>query len=257
MSRASAGLLFCLIASFSLAAPAQNDARTADEVIARHLEAEGGAAKLKAQNTMRIIGYAEAPGFRADFMEAKKRPNQMRRELRLPNNTLVEAYDGEKGWQVTPGKSGAQPVEGAELQSLQEDVDFDGPLMDYRSKGNKIELVGKEKFAGATAYRLRVTLSGGSVRNYYISANTFLGAGMSGKSLTEDKETDFDVILTDFHDVNGIKVPFKAQHHSRTAAGEVTLNFTFATVEYNVPLDDGLFKMPDKFAGQPKEATAR
>jgi len=227
-----------------------------DQIIAKHLEAQGGAAKLKAQNTMRITGYAESPGFRAEFTEAKKRPNRLRRELHIAGSALVEAYDGERGWQVMPGKSTAEPMEGAELKSLQEDVDFDGPLVDYHNKGNKIELAGKEKFAGTDVYNLRATLSTGAVRNYYINAANFLGVGMAGRILTQDKETDFEITLEDFREVNGIKLPFRAQHHSRNETSEVTLTFIFTRVELNVPLDDALFKMPETAGARPAQATA-
>src|SRR5262245_467344 len=186
MYRARFGLLPLLFALFSLATSAQipqtQNKQKVDEIIARHLAAEGGAARLQAQNTVRITGYADGPGFRAEFMEAKKRPNRLRRELRMSDSALVEAYDGEKGWQLVPGKSGAEPVEGSELKSLQEDVDFDGPLVDYQGKGNKVELVGKEKFAGADAYNLRVTLASGAVRNYYLNAESFLGMGLTGRN---------------------------------------------------------------------------
>src|SRR5262249_53883214 len=172
------------------------------------------------------------------------------------NNALVEAYDGQVGWQMMPGKSVAEPIQGSDLKRLEEDVDFDGPLVDYRSKGNKIELAGKEKFAGMDVYTLRVTLSTGVVRNYYVNADNFLGAGLAGKTLTLDKETEFEITLDDFREVNGIKLPFKAQHHSRSEAGDVTLTFTFANVELNVPLDDSLFKMPETSTSRTSEATA-
>ena len=258
MSRARAALISFAAAIFSLAAFAQKGTATltADEIIARHLAAEGGAAKLKAQNTMRITGYAESPGFRAEFTESKKRPNRLRRELRVSNSAMVEAYDGEMGWQLMPGKSAAEPIQGSDLKRLQEDVDFDGPLVDYRSKGNNIEMVGKEKFAGIDVYTLRVTLSTGVVRNYYVNAGNYLGAGLAGKTLSLDKETEFEITLDDFREVNGIKLPFKAQHHSRSDAGEVTLTFTFASVELNVPMDDSLFKMPETSTGRAPEATA-
>jgi hypothetical protein len=37
------------------------------------------------------------------------------------------------------------------------DADVDGPLIDYKEKGNKIELVGKEPVKGTDAYHLRLT----------------------------------------------------------------------------------------------------
>src|SRR5262249_60132132 len=135
----------------------------------------------------------ESLASRRELQEQKKRPNGLRRELRVSNSALVEAYDGKMGWQMMPGKSAAEPMQGPELQTLQEDIDFDGPLVDYRSKGNKVELVGKEKFAGVDVYNLRVTLSTGAVRNYYVNAGNFLGAGLAGKTVSQEKETEFEI----------------------------------------------------------------
>src|SRR6266851_1575950 len=62
---------------------------------------------------------------------------------------------------------------GDDLKGIQEEADTDGPLLDYKAKGNKVELVGKEKVNGKDAYHLKVTLATGTVRNIYLDAETF------------------------------------------------------------------------------------
>ena len=44
---------------------------------------------------------------------------------------------------------------------------MEGPLVDYRRKGHKVELLGKEKVEGVDAYKLKLTLKGGEVKYIY------------------------------------------------------------------------------------------
>lgn len=247
MRRTAATILFSAVivvvtlAGLSLAAYAQ----TADEIVAKSIQAEGGMARLKAIQTARVSGYAEAPGMRAEIVEVKKRPNRIRREFDFGRGaTGLEVYDGQKGWQVSPGKADPETVAGDDLKTLMEDADFDGPLLDYRQKGNKVELVGKEKVGATDTYHLKVTLKDGTVRNYYISAESFLAIRVTGKATAQGQETEFDMRASDFRDVQGIKVPFKIEHHSQTAGEEVALSITFVKFEFDVPVDDSLFQMP-------------
>lgn len=219
-------------------------AQTADEIVAKHLAAQGGVDRMKDVSTIRVTGYVEGPVTRADFMEVKKRPEKLRREMHLPNGvTAIEAYDGRKGWKIDPGKTNVEPVEGDELKTLLEDVDFDGPLVDYKQKGHKIELIGKEKVDGVDAYNVRVTLKDGKVRNHYFSADSFLEVRETGTNLEGGKETRIEITYRDYRDVQGFKVASYAEHRSPTEQGELVLKFTFTT-EYDAPLDDSLFAVP-------------
>ena len=55
--------------------------------------------------------------------------------------TGVNAYDGKTGWKIDPfeGKKDPESLGEEELKSIIEDSDFDGPLVNYAEKGNKVE----------------------------------------------------------------------------------------------------------------------
>ena len=84
--------------------------------------------------------------------------------------TGVIAYDGQTGWKIEPwqGKKDAEPLGEEELKEILEDADFDGPLIDYQQKGNKVEFVGMEPVEGTDAWKLKVTLKNGDVQYYYM-----------------------------------------------------------------------------------------
>src|SRR5258708_40172392 len=77
-------------------------AQTADEIIAKHLDATGGLAKIQAVKTRRLTGNFEANGMQAGFMELEARPNKLRREIVIQGMTMVQAYDGQAAWQLVP-----------------------------------------------------------------------------------------------------------------------------------------------------------
>jgi len=61
-----------------------------------------------------------------------------------------------------------------ELKSILEDSDFDGPLVNYQQKGNKVEFTGKDTFEGTDTFKLKVTLPNGDVYVYYLDAEYYV-----------------------------------------------------------------------------------
>src|SRR5260221_10270011 len=144
-------------------------AQTADEIVAKHIVAQGGVVRLRAIQSMRITGDVDLGGMQAGFIEVHKRPMKVRRDISIQGLTLTQAYDGQNGWQIVPftGKKDPELMPAEDLKQIQEQADLDGPLVDYKQKGNTVELIGKEKIEGATAYHLKVTLKNGNVRDLY------------------------------------------------------------------------------------------
>ena len=107
----------------------------------------------------------------------QKRPEMARLEFTIQGLTAVQAYDGSKAWQIMPfmGKKDPELMSGDETKEMEETADLDGPLVDYKAKGNTVELLGKEKIEGTDAYKLKVTLKNGDVQTQYIDADSYPG----------------------------------------------------------------------------------
>jgi outer membrane lipoprotein-sorting protein len=234
-----------LLTSVFLVFSAALSAQTVDELIAKSVAARGGLDKMKATNSARLTGSFEAGPMQAGFVEVTKRPNKLRRDITIQGLNLVQAYDGQNGWQIVPftGKKDAEPISGDELKDLQEEADTDGPLVDYKQKGNKVELVGKEKVEGTAAYNLKVTLKNGDVRNVYLDADSYLPIKSTGKTTRRGTEIMVESSMGDYKEVSGVLVPFSIQVHLQGAEID-TEKITFSKVEFNVPVDDSVFKMP-------------
>ena len=220
-------------------------AQTVDDIIAKSIAAKGGLAKLKAVQTIRATGDFEAGGMQAQFVRISKRPGKVRLDITIQGLNMVRAYDGKNGWQVIPftGKNDPEPMDADSLKQMQGEADMDGALVDYKQKGHKVELVGKEKIEGTDAYHLKVTLKNGDVRHIYLDADSFLEIKATGKTTARGTEVDFESTVGDYKEVEGMMVPFSMQQSSST--GQMPpAKITITKIEFNVPIDDTKFNMP-------------
>jgi hypothetical protein len=111
--------------------PAPGAAQTVDEIVARHLAARGGAARIEAVESLRMTGKARGPeGREALVVREIKRPARIRTEFTFQGLTGVYACDGEQGWQVSPldGEMEPRPMPPESARLALEQADIGGPL---------------------------------------------------------------------------------------------------------------------------------
>src|SRR5579884_2911594 len=140
----------CLPIVVILAAVSCLSAQTVDEIIAKNIQARGGADKLKSVQTIKATATMSMGGMEIPGVIIQKRPQMARMEFTVQGLTAVQAYDGKEAWQVMPfmGKKDPELMSADEAKETEEDADIDGPLVDYKSKGHQVELLGKEKIEG-------------------------------------------------------------------------------------------------------------
>src|SRR5437868_10833749 len=162
--------LIAIVAVFGVAASAQ----TADEIVARYVKAVGGMDKIQAVHSLRRSGkYIGGGGFEAVIVQENKRDASVREEYSLQGMTAINAYDGKAGWKIEPwnGKKDAESLGEEEMKEIVEDSDLDGPLINYKEKGVRVEYVGMDEVEGSDTYKLKVTLPSGDVRLYYMDTD--------------------------------------------------------------------------------------
>src|SRR5215510_8199676 len=231
------------IAAVCLALPAA--AQTVDEVIAKNVQARGGLDKIKAVQSVRMTGTMTAgPGMEAPFVLEMKRPNKMRVEFTFQGMTGIQAYDGKTAWTHMPfmGKADPEPMPADQAKEAEEESDMDGPLVDYKAKGNTVVLVGKEKIEGTSAYKLKVTLKGGNIRYVFLDADTFLEIRNEGRRKVQGMEMDTESTIGDYKEVGGLMLPHSVDQGAKGMPMRQKL--TLSKIELNVPVDDAKFSMP-------------
>src|SRR5262249_21767006 len=141
-------------------------AQTVDDLIKKNIEARGGIEKLKALKSLGMTGKIHPKGMDIPMGLQVKRPGLVRGEATLQGVSMVKAYDGETAWQINAFEGSKEPevMTGHDAKEAIQFGDIDGPLVDYKSKGNTVELVGKEELEATPVYKLKVTLKDGDVQ---------------------------------------------------------------------------------------------
>ncbi len=231
------------VAAAALLAPLAS-AQTADQLVAKNLEAKGGLQRIRSMKTMRMTGkMVMGQGMEAPVTWMAKRPKRMRTEFTLQGATNVQAYDGTNGWVTMPfAGMGPQAVTQEQGKLLEEQADIDGPLMDYKQKGNEVELVGEEQVAGADAYKLKVTNKNGDVTYIYLDAGTYLVIKSEAKRSIHGVEFENETVLGDYKEVGGMMFPHSIETGMK--GSPLKRKMLVEKVEVNPDLPDSLFALP-------------
>lgn len=220
-------------------------AQTADELIEKNVQAKGGREKIQAIKTLRMSGkMALGQGMEAPVTMEMSRPDKMRVEFVVQGMTGVQTYDGKDAWAVMPfmGKTEPEAISGKQLESIQEQADFDGILMDYKEKGHKVELVGKEDLEGTPAYKLKVTKKNGDTGYYWLDAETFLDLKASGKTVVNGQEIEGETYFGDYKESGGVMFAHSVENKAVGMPGSMTI--TIDKVEVNPDLAAERFGKP-------------
>jgi hypothetical protein len=232
-------------AGAALLLPASAPAQTVDEIVAKHLAARGGREALAAVKTLRMAGRATAgPGREAIVRREIARPGKIRTEFVFQGTTGVYAWDGSKGWRVSPldGSLDAEPLPDDEAAASAEQADIEGPLVDWKAKGHKVELVGTASLPGGPAHELKVTLESGAVRRVFVDAATGFIVRMESTRRVRGHDVALETEFGDYRKTDGVAFPHSIEGSARGRPNR--LRIVVDSVEVNPRLDESRFKMP-------------
>ena len=256
-------LAIAALALLAMAASTQNavnaqtaaTAQSAEEIITKYIKTVGGSDKIEAVKTLRRAGkFTGGGGFEAAIVEESKRSNMVRQEFSLQGMTQINAYDGKQGWKIEPwqGKKDVEPLGEEEMKQIVEDADFDGPLVNYKQKGNKIEFAGMEPVEGTDAYKLKITLANGDIRYYYMDTDYFVPIKIDTKRMVRGAEREYETTLGDYKEVAGWYLPHSFETNVKGSQNKQKV--TYEKIEANVPIDDSRFHAPPAPAAKPTTA---
>ncbi len=173
-----------------------------------------------------------------------KRPNKTRWEFTVNGQIAVQAYDGKDAWAVAPfaGKTEPEPMSPEDAKDVELQADMDGPLVDYKAKGHRVELMGLEKIGGHEAWRLKVTLRNGDERELYLDLKTHLQIASVAHRTVRGRPVEVESEIGDYREVGGVLLPHSFE--TKVKGVRETQSVRFEKIELNVPIDDSRFSRP-------------
>jgi len=219
--------------------------QTAEELVNKNIQAKGGMEKIKAIHSVRMTGTLNGGGgFSAAIGQENERPNLVRQTFSLQGMSAITAYDGSTGWQIQPfgGHKDPELMGEDDLRGLLRDADFDGPLVDYKEKGNTVEYLGHDIVDGDDALRLKVTQKNGDIIYYFLDPDTFLEIRREVQENIRGSIRESVSEMGSYKPVAGVMYPYSLSQGSKENPAQSTT--TIDKIEVNVPFEKADFALP-------------
>lgn len=224
-----------LFATLACTASQAATAYTADELVAKNLEARGGADKLRAITSLHMTGKMKLGGGLEAKIEAwALEPGRWRDEFGLQGMTAVEAWDGGQAWAINPfeGRRDPQKTSPDDAKDMIESAVIAGPLLDYKAQGSKVEYLGTEDIDGTDAHKLRVTFKNGDSQVLYLDPDQFLEIRIVTHHMIRGQERVQSTDVGEYEKVDGVYFPFEVGRSQ------------IESIELNKPVDAAKFPFP-------------
>lgn len=209
-----------------------------DAIIARYVEALGGAPALRKIKSRVITGTTSFFGHSVSLTIYAKAPDMRATVMKFPRGEGLTVYNGHEGWASVKPRP-AHRMEGSELDEARLQADFYLPL-NLKQVFNSFRERPPQKVDGKEAYLLLGMRPNKPPVLFYFSKQTGLLVRMVYFTQTAlgrlPQQTDY----ADYREVNGVKVPF-----SLTIARPQEKSTVHVTqVQQNVPISNSKFAIP-------------
>ncbi len=232
------------IGSFAAAQEAKQ--MTVDQLVAKNVEAKGGAEALHALQSVKLTGkmLVNEGQMELGYSQTKKRPGAVRTEMSLQGMTMVQAFDGKEGWKISPfqGRKDPEKLSEDDTKSLIEDAEVDGALIDWKEKGSTVEYLGTEDVDGTQAHKLKVTRKNGDVNYVFLDPDHFLEIRVTTQRTEHGAQVETETDLSDYEKVSGVYLPLSVEAGRKGSSDKQKLILDKA--EGNVPVEDKAFEFP-------------
>ena len=213
-------------------------AQTVDEIIDKYINALGGKEKISSLNTVKITGTINQNGNDLSFVITKKNKVGSRLDFSIVGTENYQIVTPAKGISFMPIRGMTEPTEmtEAEFKSGQTLLDIQSPLLEYKDKGNTVELLGNEKVDNEDSYKLKLTYKNGIILYLFISIKDNRMIKTTGKRTVNGEEMEFETKLSNY------KQNADGYWFAYTISSNVQGETNFDKIETNIPVDESIFK---------------
>ncbi|MEP7071087.1 MAG: hypothetical protein ABI839_01740 [Verrucomicrobiota bacterium] len=235
-----------LVASRSVAQQPSPPLANASDLVAKNVQAKGGADALHALQSVRLTGkmLVNAGQIELAVNAVKKRPGSVRSEATLQGLTAIQAFDGKQGWTVSPfqGRKDPEKMSTDDAKEMMDQAEIDGPLVDWQAKGSTVDYLGTEDVDGTLAHKLRVVRKNGDVVIVYLDPDQFLEIRTLTQRTVHGAQVEQEADFGDYEKVGGVFLPFSVDIGAKGATDKQKI--IIEKGEPNVPVDDAIFQFP-------------
>ena len=183
-----------------------------------------------------------AMGIKMKIKLSQKAPNKVHMEQGIEGlMSGRQGYDGETGWSED-SLQGFRKLEGAELVQLTRESNITREL-NLKTDFPGMQLLPEVEIDGKKVSVVEAMSKDNRKEIWYFDQESHLMVKMEQKmTLGPQGEIDVTIILKDYKEVDGIKLPMTSEVKNPAFTGVLTLS----SIQHNVDVDDSLFASPQK-----------
>lgn len=222
------------------AAAAPAPTMTADEIIAKYLDAIGGKAAISQVKSMSMETSAQVMGNDVAGNVQVVDGVGYKSTMDFNGSQIIQCYNTKGGWQVNPMAGSADPaaMSDDEYKAGKDEIYIGGQLNDYAERGSKVAVVSST----ADTYTLKLTTKDNLDTTYVFDAKTFLIKTTTRKGQMQGQDVDITTTFTDYRKTDtGYLMPYAM---NIDLGGQFQLDMSIKKVEVNKTIDPAIFEMP-------------
>ena len=219
-------------------------AQSVDEIIQKYTANMGGLDAFKKVTSVKFSGTVVTQGNDLPVTTQVINDKAMRMDVEAMGQTVTNVYHNGKAWKINPftGATTATEVTGTELNDFKIQASLANPLMDYKARENKAELVGQEDVEGIKTYKIKLTSKDdGRISTFFISANDLTLVKSVSTRKVQGQDMEIETFYSDIKDINGLKF---FMTRTLKISGQEFQTIKLDKIELNVAIDEKIFEMP-------------
>ena len=212
-------------------------AQSVDEVVDKYIAALGGKEKLSSLQSVKMQGNMNIQGTDVAITSTRLHMKGMRMDISVMGTENYQIITPDKGTVFMPVQGMASPTDMSDEQvkSGQSQLDVQSVLLDYKTKGTAVELLGKEKIDGVDNFKLKLTFKTGLTTTYYIDGVNYRLTKTVSKRTINGEEMELETTYSNYkQNADG----FWFAYSNTSMQGEMN----YDKIETNITVDESIFK---------------
>jgi hypothetical protein len=218
--------------------PLPSDAPGVEQILARYVQAIGGASAIEKLSTRVEKGSIDISGRQFPVELFSKIPGKRVLIIHLPNGDNITALDGASGWISTPGRPTLE-IPTPEMVSARPEADLRLPIH-FQQYFSEMKSGNPEKIGDHDVYVVSGGSPGDVAAKFYFDEHSGLLLRMLRYSDSPIGRNPTQVDYSDYRDEGKVKVPFQRTISTPRSRYGIRIE----QVQDNVPVEEKMFVRP-------------
>jgi outer membrane lipoprotein-sorting protein len=217
--------------------------QTAQDIVKKMIDAQGGRTYLESIKDTTITGTMELPsmGMTGSFTEYRKEPNKWRMDAEIMGMVMTQAYDGQKAWSTNMQTGQVEESPEPQAKEFARQAIGNGGLLTPEKFGITYTAKPKAKLEDKEYFVLEQKMADGHLTTIYIDPVTYLPYKTEGMGLgPTGADAKTESYTTDYKKVGQSMVPHSIR---QVIDGTEFVKITITKIVFNTNVDDSLFAL--------------